>query len=136
MALLCPHLHTFSTLRSSGLLHPQYRFIPLHCIPAVFVSATPGGFSGCSFAPPSGLAPFREKRHCALNQGTPKADFKCFPAVTRSQYYSPLRLVKKDETTFRSRPAVAVRLPQHRHVAPHLVFAKATTRLRCLGVFP
>ena len=25
-----PHLHTFSTLRSAGLMHPQYRFIPLH----------------------------------------------------------------------------------------------------------
>jgi hypothetical protein len=33
--LFVPHLHTVSTLRSSGLLHPQYRFISLHCIPAV-----------------------------------------------------------------------------------------------------
>jgi len=29
-------------------------------------------FSGSSFAQPSGLAPFSEKLHFALNQGTPK----------------------------------------------------------------
>jgi hypothetical protein len=49
-------------------------------------------FSGCSFAQPSGLAPFREKRHFALNQGTPAAVFYFFPAVSRSSSFI-LRLV-------------------------------------------
>jgi len=33
------------------------------------MSAAPYFFSGCSFAQPSGLAPFGEKPHFALNQG-------------------------------------------------------------------
>jgi len=77
--------------------------------------AAPCGFSGCSFAPPSGLAPFREKRHCALNQGTPKADFYFFPAVPRTYPFTGLPL-----RSACSRSKVAVRLPQHRHVAPHI----------------
>jgi hypothetical protein len=58
-----PHLHTFSTLRSAGLLHPQYRFIPFHsagCVPlhsSRIMSVALYFFSGCSFAQPSGLAP-------------------------------------------------------------------------------
>jgi hypothetical protein len=59
------------------------------------MSVAPYFFGGCSFAQPSGLAPFREKRHFALNQGTPKAVFYIFPAVSRSQYFSTLRPAKK-----------------------------------------
>ena len=64
-------------LRSVGLMHPQYSFIPLqsfvrltlHFIPlkalsflslhsSRMMSAALSFFSGCSFAQPSGLAPF------------------------------------------------------------------------------
>ena len=63
MRRFVPHLHTFSILRSAGLLHPQYRFIPfrsagytpLHS--SSIMSVAPYFFSGCSFAQPSGLAP-------------------------------------------------------------------------------
>jgi hypothetical protein len=58
------------------------------------MSVAPYFFGGCSFAQPSGLAPFREKRHFALNQGTPKAVFYIFPAVSRSQYFSTLRKLR------------------------------------------
>lgn len=97
-------------LRSVGLMHPQYRFISLqlfvrltlHFIPlkalsflslhsSRILSAALSVFSGCSFAQPSGLAPFRKKLHFALNQGTPKADLYIFPAVSRFYPFSPLR---------------------------------------------
>ncbi|TRX21260.1 hypothetical protein FNW25_00920 [Flavobacterium franklandianum] len=51
----------------------------------------------------------------SLNQGTPLAVLYFFPAVSNSQYFSPL-LLAKDGTTFRSRPVVAVRLPHHRRL--------------------
>lgn len=62
-------------LRSSGLLHPQFSFIPLRSasyaplLSSSIMSAAPYFFSGYSFAQPSGLAPFGEKPHFALNQG-------------------------------------------------------------------
>ena len=58
-----PHLHTFSTLRSAGLMHPQYRFIPFRSVnyatlhSSSIMSAALYFFSGCSFAQPSGFAP-------------------------------------------------------------------------------
>lgn len=63
MHCFVPHLHTVSTLRSVGLMHPQYRFISLHSASYVslhssrIMSAALSFFSGCSFAQPSGLAP-------------------------------------------------------------------------------
>jgi hypothetical protein len=43
------------------------------------MSAALSFFSGCSFAQPSGLAPFGEKPHFALNQGTPTGCIVFFP---------------------------------------------------------
>jgi hypothetical protein len=51
-------------LRSSGLLHPQYRFIPFRSVnyaplhSSSIMSVAPYFFGGCSFAQPSGLVPF------------------------------------------------------------------------------
>jgi len=65
-------------------MHPQYRFISFRSVnyatlhSSSIMSAALSVFSGCSFAQPSGLAPFREKRHFALNQGTPPKKGGCF----------------------------------------------------------
>lgn len=78
-----PHLHTVSTLRSVGLMHPQYRFISLQSFVRLtlhfislkalsflslhssrIMSAALSVFSGCSFAQPSGLAPFVKTSLC------------------------------------------------------------------------
>jgi hypothetical protein len=111
------HAHS---LRSSGLPHPQHRIISLHSassVPlhsAVFTSAAPYIFSGCSFAQPSGSAPrpqtsilhdlffnyqlsiihYQLLRRFALNQGSPTAALYFFPAVSRSQYFSSLRKLR------------------------------------------
>ena len=59
-------------LRSLGLLHPQYRFIPLRSASyaplhsSSIMYAAPSSFSGCSFAQPS-----RRRPSVALNQGKP-----------------------------------------------------------------
>lgn len=90
-----PHLHMSSTLRSSGLLQTQYRFIPFRSAYAPLhtssiISVASGCYSGCAFAQPSELTPFLEKRHFAINQGTPKTVLYFSPAVSRSQYFYPL----------------------------------------------
>ncbi len=85
MRCFVPHLHTFSTLRSVGLMHPQYRFIPFRFVnyatlhSSSIMSAALNIFSGCSFAQPLGLAPFGEKPHFALNQGTLSLTFISSP---------------------------------------------------------
>ena len=119
MRYFVPHLHTFSILRSVGLMHPQYRFIPFHFASYVslhssrIMSAALGVLSGCSFAQPLGLAPFREKRHFALNQGTPP-----LTSIFSPPFHARSATLHFAKTTFHSHPAVAVRLPQHRHGAP------------------
>ena len=138
MRCFVPHLHTFSTLRSVGLMHTQYRFIPFHFASYVtlhssrIMSAALSVFSGCSFAQPLGLAPFREKRHFALNQGTLPLTFTFSPP-----FHARSITLHFARATFRSHPAVAVRLPQHRHCAPRKKNSVKTPffLLRCLGVF-
>ncbi|WP_232226334.1 hypothetical protein, partial [Flavobacterium sp. ACAM 123] len=69
-----PHGHF---LRSSGLLQPQYSFIPLRFVNSAALQSavsclSPLIFSAVAlFAQPSGSAPFDEKPHFALNQGFP-----------------------------------------------------------------
>jgi hypothetical protein len=126
------HVHF---LRSAGLLHPQYRFIPLHFARSVtlhsssIISVALYFFSGCSFAQPSGLAPFREKRHFALNQGTPPAIPYFFPAVSRSFSFI-LRLVPRQlQFSASGGCSIAATPPLRSSSRPK------RTRLRCLGVF-
>ena len=96
------------------------------------MSAVPYCFSGCSFAQPLGLAPFGKKPHCALNQGTLPLTFIFSPT-----FHARSITLHFARATFRSHPAVAVQLPQHRHVAPHKKNSVKTPffLLRCLGVF-
>ena len=138
MRCFVPHLHTFSTLRSAGLMHPQYRFIPFRSVnyatlhSSSIMSAALYFFSGCSFAQPLGLAPFGEKPHFALNQGTLTLTFIFSPT-----FHARSLTLHFAKATFRSQPAVAVRLPQHRHFAPRKKNSVKTPffLLRCLGVF-
>jgi hypothetical protein len=91
-----PHLHTVTRcVRRDYFIHNTASFVSLRKLRFTafgsIVSAVPYCFSGCAFAQPLGLAPFREKRHFALNQGTPRksgSDFYFFPNVSRSQYYT------------------------------------------------
>jgi hypothetical protein len=100
-------------------MHPQNRFIPFHFASYVtlhssrIMSAALSFFSGCSFVQPLGLAPFREKRYFALNQGTLTLTFIFSPP-----FHARSITLHFARATFRSHPAVAVRLPQHRHGAP------------------
>ena len=113
-------------------MHPQYSFISLqsfvrltlHFIPlqalsflslhsSSIMSAALSVFSGCSFAQPLGLAPLREKRHFALNQGTPP-----LTSIFSPPFHARSATLHFAKTTFRFHPAVPVRLPQHRHGAP------------------
>jgi hypothetical protein len=125
-----PHLHTFSTLRSAGLLHPQYRFIPFHSASYVplhssrIMSVTLYFFSGCSFAQPSGLAPLALCPKSRNAKG-------CLLFSPRS---STLLLLH-----FASRPSPAAILGFRwlfdcRNPATALLVPKKSG-LRCLGVF-
>ena len=133
MRRFVPHLHTFSTLRSAGLLHPQYRFIPLHSASYVplhssrIMSVALYFFSGCSFAQPSGLAPLREKRHFALNQGTPPKRRMVY--IFSPPFHARSTSLHFARATFHSRPAVAVRLPQPRHCAPRKIIISTIVTL-------
>jgi hypothetical protein len=115
-----PHLHTFSTLRSAGLLHPQYRFIPFRFLCVIqepiysithFVTLSAVEGRSTAFQPYYVCRPLFFQRwrsshshrawlrwHFALNQGTPRrksgAIVIIFPAVSRSQYFSPLRKLR------------------------------------------
>ena len=127
MRRFVPHLHTFSTLRSARLLHPQYRFIPLHSAgyaplhSSSMVSVAPYFFSGCSFAQPSGLAPLAL---CPKSRNA-KGCLIFFP-----RRFTLLSLLStssrgKSGATLRSRSRVAVRLPQPRHCAPQQIIISA-----------
>jgi len=89
-------------LRSSGLLHPQYRFITLRCAAlhsSSIASAAPCFFSGCSFAQPSGFAPLS----LCIGIRNAVADLYFFPAVTRSQPYSPEKRASRSVVAVRGR---------------------------------
>jgi hypothetical protein len=62
--------------------------------------------------------------HFALNQGTPKAVFIYFP-----RRFTLAVLLSTPYTTLRSRPAVAVRLPQPRHCAPRKIIISTNVTL-------
>ena len=131
-------------------MHPQYRFIPLRsfvCFPLHFIplqalsfsslhsssimSDALSFFSGCSFAQPSGLAPLSL---CPKSRNAYRLTLIFSPP-----FHARSTTLHFAIATFRSRPAVAVRLPQHRHFAPRKknISANATIIffLRCLGVF-
>ena len=132
-------------------MHPQYSFIPLqsfvrltlHFIPlqalsflslhsSRMMSAALNFFSGCSFAQPSGLAPFTyivwhpffnyrlsTFHYKLLSSLRPKSRNAkgCLLFLTRRFTLSVLH--STSQATIRSRPEVDVRLPQPRHCAPH-----------------
>ncbi|RTY87432.1 hypothetical protein [Flavobacterium sp. RSP15] len=92
-------------------------------------------FSGCSFAQPSGLAPFREKRHVALNQGTPAAVFYFFPAVSRSSPFI-LRLVPRQlQFSASGGCSIAATPPLRSSINNDFHYRYNHHFLRCLGVF-
>ncbi|CAM4134865.1 Transmembrane protein [Flavobacterium sinopsychrotolerans] len=130
-----PHLHTFtSCVRQGYCIHNTASFrytphAPLHCIPAVSC-LSPFIFSAVAlFVQPSGLAPFRKKRHFALNQGTQKAVSYFFPAVTRSFSFI-LRFVPRQlQFSASGGCSIAATPPLRSSSRPK------RTRLRCLGVF-
>ena len=119
-------------LRSVGLMHPQYSFIPLqsfvrltlHCITlkalsflslhsSRIMSAALSVFSGCSFAQPSGLAPFGKNLTLPLIKERLRLTFIFSPPL-----HAAIPTLHFAIASFHSRSSVAVRLPQHRHCAP------------------
>ena len=120
-------LHSVSLIRSLiAPLHSAESFsLSFHFIPAVFCSCR----HLLIWRLLSGTAITVWLRyHFALNQGLPMAVLKCNRAVSRSQYYSSLRYA-----TLRSRPAVAVPLPQPRPSL--LVHSKSFLRVLAFNAF-
>jgi hypothetical protein len=93
---------------SSHVLYPTFggattSTIPLHSVSLRRLHSTafqqyyvcrPLFFSGCSFAQPSGLAPLALCPK-SRNSAEKAVDFYFFPAVSRSQYFSPLHPAEK-----------------------------------------
>ena len=110
-------------------------------------------FGGCSFAQPSGLAPRPSpalylKTTQIHNQGIsyyhrhpdgsrralcPKSRFAYGGIIFFPRRFTLAVLLSTARAPFRSRPAVAVRLPQHRHCAPHKKFRKNS--IFCCGAW-
>jgi hypothetical protein len=114
-------------------MHPQYRFISLqsfvrltlHFIPlkalsflslhsSRIMSAALSVFSGCSFAQPSGLAPFVKTSLCPKSRNAKRLTYIFSPPL-----HAAIPSLHFAKASFRSRSSVAVRLPQHRLFAPH-----------------
>jgi hypothetical protein len=70
-------------------------------------------FSGCSFAQPLGLAPLAL---CPKSRNVPQKAGLTY--IFSPPFHARSLTLHFARATFRSHPAVAVRLPQHRHFAP------------------